>query len=259
MKIDKHLVLDRIYVDTNVLISATLESDLKWQEEHCSEAKNKEVQIATSREIFAKWDTQNLRLSPYTLGEFISKGKKRFNKTHEEMLALVSEIMGKKCTLLQSTITERQVPTLSKDYDDNLWQLANINLEGEIEDESTKSLSKGSVRIIVNTSGMVSTSWGGFGSTIDNPKIKILSKVEYSAPAYEMMLFSKAAEMSLKYDINLSDAIHLVYAKDDEIDIIVSNDADFETWNKVPKELTGRIKVMTSEQVLAQNKQHLDS
>lgn len=258
MKTDKHLVLDSIYLDTNIVVSATLETDPTWQANHPCDAK-KVIEISSSKEILEKWDKRNLKVSPYTIGEFISIGKRQFNKTHEEMLAIVSNTIEQRCTILQSIITEKEVPKLSNDPLDNLWQLANINLEGDAIDENGRPVGKGNVRIIVHTSGIVSTAWGGFGSTIGNLKIRKLSKVEYSTPAYEMMLFSKAAEMSLKYGINLRDAIHLVYIRCEEIDVIVSNDKDFQRWNNLPKELKGDIEVMTSEQVLERNRKYLDA
>lgn len=46
----------RIYLDTNILISALLESNVQWKANHAGEYQTKANQIDSSNEIFFKWE-----------------------------------------------------------------------------------------------------------------------------------------------------------------------------------------------------------
>lgn len=258
MKKDKSLILPRVYLDTNILISAILESDPSWQAGRSLSCKKK-ANITTSKEVFDRWESKNLKTSTYAIAELISKGRtKEFSKSYEQMMVLVSKTVLPRCEVLHSTIKETTIPKLDKQYGER-WRLAHILVEGEVVGENGSPKGSGYFEVILQTIGNLVTSWGGAFGLEGKGSIKDVNRIEYSAPAFEIMLFSKAAEIAINYKINLPDAIHLMYAKPSDIDIIISNDENFKSdWDKVPKELKRHIELMTSEQVLSKHRRELE-
>lgn len=82
------LYVPRIYLDTNILISAILESNQQWKQKHAKEFQGKREQIESAKEIFHGWEHRMgyLNTSTFAIGEFIGRGSKQFNKPFKEML-----------------------------------------------------------------------------------------------------------------------------------------------------------------------------
>lgn len=84
-----------------------------------------------------------------------------------------------------------------------------------------------------------------------NPDDKLLfTKItsgKFVAPYFEFELFKKASEIAIDKKIPLGDALHLIYATPDKVDILVTHDIEhfrskFDEINKV--------KIRTSREIL---------
>jgi hypothetical protein len=110
LKVDENLTtpirlfLPRIYLDTNILISAILESDAQWIGTHSKEYHGKKKQIDSARDIFFLWENRSDRLktSTFAIGEFIGTGNSRFGIPFKEMLKIVDNKILERCKLCQA-------------------------------------------------------------------------------------------------------------------------------------------------------------
>jgi len=82
-------------------------------------------------------------------------------------------------------------------------------------------------------------------SFINKPEITI------SSTYFEIEFFRKASEFSQEFDISLKDAIHLIYATQEKVDIIVASCEDFRKAAKEIKRKLG-IEIYSPEEILNQ-------
>src|SRR2546427_2674138 len=93
VKDDWRMVARRLYLDTNTLIDAVL--DTKVADGNLS---GRERERYLSQVILANWPTTNLIVSPYVIGEFVQRGRKPpYAKTLEEMRQIVSDSVLNRC------------------------------------------------------------------------------------------------------------------------------------------------------------------
>ena len=176
-----------------------------------------------------------LKTSTYALGEFISMGRaKKFGKTLQEMFNLMSGEIFPRCDILSSNLAFQDIPKLDEKWG-KIWTFAEINCTVNIKDvrsgeylgsrNTSCSLSKDLVCMHTKDGR---ENFGDF-------EIEKFNSLEYQAPAFEIMLFTKASEIAIRCNIHLTDALHILYAQGNT-DIILTNDEEFyKKWANNPQ------------------------
>lgn len=252
------LYLPRIYLDSNVLVSAILESDKKWQRTHSKEAKAKHVDIKTSNELYTEWEPKHMKTSLFAISEFIATGRSdRFNKTFDEMLKIVAKKILAKCEILYANFVVPKPSVIDKRWN-NFWILGKSSARGLMSDKQGNSLGMQELGTILTIDmRLVKHIAGGvpLGVGFPNPSEVVIDKLdqmEYGAPAFEILLFNKASELAIAYNIHLSDAIHIYHAQN-KAEYFVTNDKNFiKSWEKIDPELKKKAHVqpITSKKAL---------
>lgn len=235
----------RVYLDSNVLVSAILESDPNWQQTHREEAQSKAQQIQASRKIFLT-SVRELKTSVYAVSEFISKGRtERFgHRTLEEMLNLASDEILSRCEILYFDMRHGRLPRIDSRWDRN-WMLAQIRCNAETVDRrNNRPLGFKNIHLSLGTDLSQSKNTIGTGDLRDFEHAKIVrfNSIEYRAPAFEILLFTKASEIANECDVHLGHALHVLCAQG-RADFILTNDQKFHgSWETNPG-LVGRTRV----------------
>lgn len=248
----------RIYLDTNVLISAILESDKKWQRDHRREAYKKREEINTSERLYNEWEPKHLKTSLFAISEFISTGRTgRFSKTFKEMMEIVANKILPKCRILYAKFPVPKPFKLDKRWRE-YWILGKATCRGMAKNRKGNSLGMQEVGVILTTDmRLVRHFSGGIprGEKIPAASDVVIEKIEqmsYGAPAFEILLFNKASELAIAYDLHLSDAIHLLHAKN-RAEFIITNDKNFiKRWEKIDPDQKKKmhLKLVTSKEIL---------
>jgi hypothetical protein len=89
------------------------------------------------------------------------------------------------------------------------------------------------------------------GSEGGKPRVRDFTEIRnlsIQAPAFEILLFQKASEMAIQTDIHLTDALHILYAVNGGVDVIVTNDEEFLKIKKSEKvsKFLGKVRIMNS-------------
>jgi predicted nucleic acid-binding protein len=235
------LYLPRIYLDTNILISAILESDNQWKSSHAREYQTNADQIESSRQIFLKWEhrANQLRTPTFAIGEFIGKGSKQFGKSFKEMLDIVDREILTRCKLCE---------TENLCYDQELIP-EKMRKEIRLVEIIGKAQVGSEFRYILFLNMAVGRMLSSAGPDIrtDLEDLVMQEIKSYKAPGFEIMLFQKASELANEYRLNLADAFHLFYAQG-KVDYLITNDKAFLLrWKEDPMiEKQTEIKVMSS-------------
>ncbi len=240
------LYLPRIYLDTNILISAILESDDQWKSSHANDYQTKVDQIASSRQIFLKWEhrANQLRTSTFAVGEFVGRGSKQFDRSFKQMLEIVDREILNRCKLCE---TENL-------YYDKEMIPEKMRKEIRLIEIIGKAQVGGEFRYILFLNMAEGRMISGAGPEMMRVDLKDLVMQEiksYKAPGFEIMLFQKASELANKYRLTLADAFHLFYAQG-KVDYLITNDNEFlARWKENPMiEKETRIKAMSSMELL---------
>lgn len=236
----------RVYMDTDVLISAILESDPEWQRDHKVEAKRRSQVIQASNMIFTadymqRWKPKT---SVYSISEFISTGRRRFGKTFTEMYELISKEVFPRCEVINAELHQQGqgLPKIDSQWEKH-WIFSDIHCKGDMVDRrSNKPLEMRDLKFIssLTSTGVYHSKMGGVVSGTSYPdlnKVRIakLKSIKCSAPAFEILLLIKASEIANEYNLHLSDALHILYAQGNA-GIILTNDEKFhKQWDKNPK------------------------
>lgn len=252
------LYLPRIYLDSNVLVSAILESDPKWQRIHSKEAKAKRVEIKTSNDLYSEWEPKRMKTSLFAISEFIATGRSdRFNKTFNEMMDIVAKEILSKCEILYANFVVPNPSVIDKRWN-NFWILGKSSARGLMSDGKGNSLGMQELGAILTIDmRLVKHIAGGvpLGVGFPNPSEVIIEKLEqmqYGSPAFEILLFNKASELAISYNIHLSDAIHIYHAQN-AAEFFVTNDKKFiKSWDKIDPKLKKKayVEPITSKEAL---------
>jgi len=232
-----------IYLDTNVLVSAILESDGEWLKNHPQNQK-KHAAIAASAELYSKWGPENLKTSVFSVAEFISKGRTEpfGRKSFEEMFEIAADKILPKCQILHVNLPFEKLPNVDKRWK-KFWQLVDVRGKGT-------AVQKGKPYGIMEFSLTLSTDMQlaksffgsipeGFNMQGDFPLFRDVQSSSYAAPAFEILLFSKISEIANSLNIHFTDAVHVLYARG-EAESIITNDGPFAKRWKDDSELKSK-------------------
>jgi len=233
----------RCYLDTDVLVSAILESDPNWQKKHSKDAQSRAEKIQASEKVlFSEYlYAEKPKTSVFAISEFISKGRtERFGKkTFGEMYDIVSKEVSSRCEIINAEISQQGLPKIDSQWE-KYWMFANISCNAEtIDRRNNQPLGPKDLTFIYSLTQAGVHSSIGFGGSLPLPEPKYMKIVKFnsiqcSAPAFEILLFTKASEIANEYDIHLGDAIHVLYAQGNA-EHIITNDSDFyKKWNDNP-------------------------
>jgi len=219
----------RIYLDTNILISAILESDKQWKSRHPKDFHIKKNEIESSRKIFQEYEHRagQLKTSTFAVGEFIGKGGKQFGKSFQEMLGIVDREILTKFELCETGNLRYDRQTIPGKMQKEI-RLMEIIGKAQVGTEFR-------FMVLLDMSiGRVIT--GGLPDVgrVDLEDMVFREVESYKAPGYEIMLFQKASELANKYQLSLADALHLFYAQG-KVEYLITNDSEFlHRWSKDP-------------------------
>jgi len=232
-----------LYLDTDVLVSAVLESDPRWQQDNQGEYRKKADEIGASRKILLAdylYD-EKPKTSLYAISEFISKGRREDfgKKTFAEMFDLVSQDIFSRCEVVNAELHEEGLPKIDSQWE-KYWMFARVRCDADAVDRKSgqPSGAKDFDFVLSLTKEGIGSVKGisGFGSpkSFGNIKIVRFNTIDVSAPAFEILLFTRASEIANKYDIHLGDALHVLYAQGNA-ECILTNDAKFyKKWDNNP-------------------------
>jgi len=221
----RNLILPRIYVDTNVLVAAILESELPLPQ---NEAKASF--ISNSCELLNKWEPTAVHTSNYAVGEFIARGRAEpFSKSYTEMLDIVKNKILSRYQIIDGRVEmERKVLGLSEWP--KRWLLAEANFKGEAQSAKGDKIRHDYSRVLAIDGSIAQSRGGGVPHDYREQDYKLTraDSFSYIAPAFEILFFNKASELAIRYGIPFGDAIHLVYlTQERSITHLVTDDDDF--------------------------------
>jgi len=184
------------------------------------------------------------KTSVYSISEFISKGRRRFGKTFAEMYKLISKEVFPRCEVINAELHQQGqgLPKIDSQWEKH-FIFSDIHCKGDMIDRKDKQpLSIKDLKFILSltSTGVYHSKMGGvaFGPPypdLNNVKIVKLKSIKCSAPAYEILLFTKASEIANEYNLHLGDALHVLYAQGNA-EIILTNDAKFhKQWDDNPE------------------------
>jgi predicted nucleic acid-binding protein len=229
----------RIYLDTNVLVSAILESDEEWLKTHPQNQK-KLATIAASAELYSKWGPENLKTSVFSVAEFISKGRTEpfGRKSFEEMFEIAADKILSKCQILHVNLPFEKLPNVDKRWK-KFWQLVNISGKGTAVQKG-KPYATMEFSLTLSTDMQLAKSFfggipEGFNVRGDFPLFRDVQSSSYTAPAFEILLFSRISEIANALNIHFTDAVHVLCARG-EAEFIITNDEAFaKRWKDDPE------------------------
>lgn len=231
------LFLPRIYLDTNVLVSAILESDKEWLKAHPQRIEKQQL-IQTSEEIYNKWEPRHLKTSVFAVAEFISTGRTEHHgrKSYDEMFEIAGNKFLSKCQIININLNFEKLPKIDKRWEKH-WQLLDFKGKGEAIQKG-KSMGMMEIYYMLGINMQLIQGYGGSIPKDFNrkvfPKFKQIRSSSYKAPAFEILLFSRASEIANELNLHISDAIHIISAKG-EAEYIITNDKKFyEKWENNP-------------------------
>jgi hypothetical protein len=195
--------------------------------------------IAASDELFSKWSCESLKTSVFSVAEFISKGRTEpfGRKSFDEMFKIAADKILSKCQILHVNLPFEKLPSVDARWK-NFWQLIDITGKGTALQggktfgtmEFTLSLST-DMQLVKSFSGGIPN---GFGVNGDFPKFRNVQSTLYTAPAFEILMFSRISEIANELDIHFADAVHVLCARG-EVEFIITNDTKFaKTWQDDP-------------------------
>ncbi len=248
------LRFSRIYLDTNILIAALLESDKQWKRKNPKKARQKSNSIHTSSRIFREWECRAgaLKTSTFAIGEFVGAGS-RFGKTTEEMLRIVNDKILKRCKLCEPPHLKYERDSVPPRMRREI-RLAEVRCSGPRDENGTPIGGEFvfMVTLDLTLARMLSSAGPEMLRPRDLSRVKVEKIESYSAPGYELMLFHKASELANKYDLALADALHLLYVQGQAEFIITDDVRTFvKRWKENPQfERESGVKVWTSKHML---------
>lgn len=249
----------RLYLDTNVLVSALLESKPEWLKKNPQTEEKIEL-INSSIELYNRRQSLTLMTSAFSIAEFIAQGRKQEfgSKSFDEMLDIVtSKILPPNLDVIYSSLSFEQTPKIDEKWE-KYWLFAELKASGRAIDEKGAFIGDMAFSYLLDLWGRFVEGWAGALPENVNfktfkPKLKKteINVSSYSAPAFEIMLFYKATEIAINVGLKLPDAIHILCARG-QADIIVTHDKDFfEKWQKEPNlKATAGIIVKSSQEVI---------
>jgi hypothetical protein len=213
----RNLTLIPSYIDTNILINATLESDKIWQRKHKGDFQRKKDEIKFSNKLLHNWNPDMLCTSRYSIAEFFMKGQTgAFEKSFEDLNNILQNDILPNCRLLPAMFSDINYPSGLGNKDD--WKALEINWQF---DNFRKYL-------IVKKDGVSSISrYGGLKNTGDNIfdyQEGNLISINYECPTMEYLIFNEICKMEISANIGLKDMLHLIYVKGNSINYFVTHD-----------------------------------
>lgn len=211
----------RIYLDTNVLLSALLESEPEWIKRNPAESQKKMPTINAAKELYNKKESFHLLTSTFAIAEFMAKARTEpFGcKSYQTMVEIVnSKILPPNLEIVHNTLSYPKTPKIDKRWEKN-WLLAEVKLKGDAIDENGKPVGRKDFSFILDLWGGSHQAWFGCVPSPHenlfklNPTLSNIEISEYSAPAFEIMLFYEASKVSLEIGLTIPDAIHVLCSR----------------------------------------------
>jgi hypothetical protein len=245
----------RIYLDTNVLLSAILESEPQWRKRNPAEYENKKGIINSAKKLYEKKESFHILTSTFAIAEFMAKARTQpFGcKSYETMVEIVNDkILPPNLEIVHNVLAYPKSPRIDQRWKQN-WLFAEVKLKGEAIDENGKSLGGKSFSYLLDIWGGNTESWfGGVPPHSNlfnfNPRLCNIEVSEYSAPAFEIMLFYEASKVSLETGLQIADSIHILCSRGNA-SILATNDGEMlKKYEQNPK-LFG-IKVQSTQELI---------
>jgi hypothetical protein len=213
----RNLTLIPSYIDTNILLNATLESDERWQRNHNGEYQRKKDQIDFSYKLLHEWNPDKLCTSRYSIAEFFMRGQSgHFGKSFDELNDILKDDILPNCTILPAKFSNINYPSGLGNKDD--WKALEIkwHFENFWQD------------LIVTKDGKSSVSRSGglknIGDNIFNYKAGNLVTINYECPTMEYLIFNEVCKIETSENIGLKDILHFIYVKGNSINYFVTHD-----------------------------------
>ncbi len=200
--------------------------------------------IKDAKRLWTNWNGQPIRISPFVIGEFISKGvTPNYNKSTKEMLNTLYGDILPKCEIVNAKVGRDSALLQNLNWIEK-FSLAKVEMEGEV-DVNGKPVGRQKIGRLLDVN---LTSWSYGLTQEDKIHISKIYSFNYEAPYFETVLFKTASDIAIQKNLHLADAMHLVYATREEVDIIVSSDEKFLKYGKSTK--SPEIEVKSPEDII---------
>lgn len=216
--------------------------------------ESKRIKIEKATELWKRWSGEPIRISPYLIGEFIAASRrKKYHYSPDEVVNIIKDEIIPKCKIIYAKLSpDPQVldmPIFEK------YGLLRVDFEGKAT-ISNRRIDRHQASFMISKDLT-----GKYGKWKDldkwtkgiEPGLSFINEPEIaiSSTYFEFEFFRKASEFALEFDIPFKDAIHLVYATQEKVDIIVASCEHFRnTAQKIEKKFG--IEVYSPEQILSQ-------
>ncbi|MCX9025199.1 MAG: hypothetical protein OIN85_03775 [Candidatus Methanoperedens sp.] len=211
--------------------------------------ESKKIKIEKATELWKRWSGEPIRISPYLIGEFIAaSSSKRFHYSPDEVFNIINNEIIPKCEMIYAKLPpDTAISILTK------YGLLGLEFEGEAT-IFNKPIGRHKASFQI-TKDIFQGNWDDYDLWKKGiePGLSFTNKPEItiSSTFFEIEFFRKASEFSQEFDMALKDAIHLIYATQEKVDIIVASCEDFrKAAQKIEKKFG--IEVYSPEQILSQ-------
>jgi len=221
-------MVPRLYLDTCAVADALLEAPIRAR----PVGGGHDLEVFLSQKIFAGWPEDNLLISPFVLAEFIQLGRhSKYGRSLSEMRDVVEKRLLPRIRL---AYTECDL-SIARTYDITGLDpkfLVRLHLEGNATMPNgerfhgirgTFQITRGG-QIIRSASGGVPPDSAGLSP---DAKWDEDTSVTIEAPAFELAMLDKVAQIVYETNAPWKDAFHYLYAKWAHADMIMSTDKEF--------------------------------
>ncbi|HYS74035.1 MAG TPA: hypothetical protein VEO96_08675 [Thermoplasmata archaeon] len=221
-------ILDKLYLDSCTVIDALLGPTIQATG---AEALSRAREATLAKRIVQEWLPSHLIISPYVIGEFLEVAIHKYSKTEADAQKMLADFIRPGADVKYAEL-DLGLANIYDAIGADPSVLLSVELKGPAtgEDGHRYSTAEGGFRLyrsghvvkFANVSGPV-------GASLPELQFDASATQTVSAPAYELALFHKVANLRVDTGVNWKDAFHYLYANWGNAQVILTtNKRDFE-------------------------------
>ncbi len=185
------------------------------------------VKIKKAEELWNRWSGEPIRISPYLISEFIARARNK-GYSINDILDIVNKRILPKCKIITAKLPSDSAILDNMPFLDK-YGLLTVDFKGEATIDNIP-IGQHSASFVLSKDLLHGT-WSVFDKWTEGiqPGLSFINTPEITIGAtyFEIEFFKKVSELSLEFKMRLKDSIHLLYAIQEKVDIIVANCDDF--------------------------------
>ncbi len=225
----RNLALGRLYLDSDALIKARIESLPTVQRHQHFKAQNPEAkrEVGPAGEILDKWNPQFSLASMHTLMETLNCGVRTYGLSFDAVAEAVYPSIGRDFTVLFGDFElVQQWGALVEKFENRIptpefYAKSRVTMRVKDAQGRLGTLRHGTT---VTSGGVAHDFVQGSPATVrDVEEIESIESHRIEAPKFERELFLRTVEVASDYKIAPKDAMHIVYAQGRAEDIVTTD------------------------------------